>query len=200
MVEPNNFSSITNSNCSKLQEFLQAGKWEEADKETLTIMLRAASREQEGWLDLEHLQQLSDSELITINQLWINYSNRHFGFSVQKSIWQRNNHNFIWEVGWFKETSWANGAQGEIHSQVIFDITAPQGHLPRCILINNYRKITFLNGNKTRYGHGSWGRSWGPITPKGNTRENAYYFFFKAHIHDNWKKDLECILSRQYLK
>jgi len=202
MVEPNNFSSITNSNCSKLQEFLQAGKWEEADKETLTIMLRAASREQEGWLDLEHLQQLSDSDLITINQLWVNYSNGHFGFSVQKSIWQHNNHNFIWEVGWFKEISWANGAQGEICSQVIFDITAPQGHLPRCILINNYRKINFLNRNKTRYGHQpwSWGRSWGPMAPKGNTRENAYYFFFKAHIHDNWEKDLECILSRQYLK
>jgi len=198
MVEPNSFSFITNSDCSRLQELLEAGKWEEADNETLAIMLRATKREQKGWLDLEHLQQFSDSDLNTINQLWVNYSNGHFGFSVQKSLWQHNSHNFIWEVGWSKEVSWTNGAQGKFYSQAIFDITAPQGHLPRCILINSL-KINFLNGNYSKYGSWSWGNASGIWQPKGNTKDNAYYFFVKAHIHDNWQKDLECILSRQYL-
>ncbi len=132
MVEPNNFSSITNNNCSELQKLLQAGEWEKADNETLAIMLRASKREQEGWLDLEHLKQFPDSELNIINQLWVNYSNEHFGFSVQKNIWQKSHgKNFIWEVGWFKLSSCWTNTQGRIDFQTIFDITAPQGHLPR---------------------------------------------------------------------
>ncbi len=197
MVEPNSFSSVTNSNCSKLQELLQAGKWEEADNETLAIMLRATNRELQGWLDIEHIQQFPDSELNTVNQLWLNYSNGHFGFSVQKSLWQKSySQNFIWEVGWFKLSSWANGSQGEFNFQTIFDITAPQGHLPRCILNNSIRR----NGGSNTY---RW--SWGPRAgyPQSfwrgeKTRVNAYYFFDKAY--ENYQKDIECILSRQYLE
>ncbi|HEY9711121.1 MAG TPA: GUN4 domain-containing protein, partial [Oculatellaceae cyanobacterium] len=114
MVEPNGSSSVNNTDCSKLQELLKAGQWEEADKETLAIMLRATNREQEGWLDLEHIKQIPDSELSTINRLWLNYSNGHFGFSVQKSLLQKVFNKslfwFLWEVGWLKTLSWADGS------------------------------------------------------------------------------------------
>jgi hypothetical protein len=208
MVEPNSFNFITNNNCSKLQELLQTGKWEEADKETLAIMLRITNREQEGWLDSEHFQQLSDSDLNTINKLWVSYSNGHFGFSVQKNHWQHSKNNFIWEVGWIKVIPGFYAPQGEFCSPAIFDIKAPQGHLPRCILINSI-KINTLNGNFNNYRFRS---SWGHPSPwdrgpyiggwisKGNIRNNASNCFYKAYIHDNWEKDLECILSREYLE
>jgi hypothetical protein len=201
MVKPNDFSSITNKNCSKLQELLQADKWREADNETFAIMLRTTNREKEGWLDSEHLEQLSDSDLNTINQLWVTYSNKHFGFSIQKSLWQRSKHNFIWDVGWISIKPGFYAPQGEFYSPEIFDIKAPQGHLPRCILINSI-KINFLNGKfNNRLFRFSWGHS-SPMgwTDKGNTRDNASGRFYESYLHDNWQKDLECIFSREYLE
>ncbi|HAJ64633.1 MAG TPA: hypothetical protein DCP31_39835, partial [Cyanobacteria bacterium UBA8543] len=189
MVEPNSFSSFTNSDCSKLQELLQAGKWEEADNETLAIMLRATNREQEGWLDIEHIQQFPNSGLNTINQLWLNYSNGHFGFSVQKSLWGQGPDltiNFFWWVGWLEQRSWGNGAQGEYRLKASFEITAPKGHLPRLVLIN-YLKRTGFAGLSSVWGHGMWG----------SKRTEAYKSMLDEC--DNCRKDLNCILGRQYL-
>jgi hypothetical protein len=194
MVERNNFSSITNNNCSELQKLLQAGEWEEADNETLAIMLRASKREQEGWLDLEHLKQFPDSELNIINQVWVNYSNEHFGFSVQKNIWQKSHgKNFIWEVGWFKLSSCWTNTQGRIDFQTIFDITAPQGHLPRYILRNSIRR----DGSPNIY-RWSWGSKSSFHLKGERTRANAFYFFNQAY--EKYEKDIDCILSHQYLE
>ena len=198
MVEPNGSSSVTNTDCSKLEELLKAGKWQEADSETLAIMLRATNREQEGWLDLEHIQQYPDSGLNTINRLWLNYSNGHFGFSAQKSPWQRNSYNFSWEVGWFKTLSWANESQGRIEFQAIFDITAPQGHLPRCILINSIKRNDFVDSSRWWWGSSNFGQKWGGSFALGQKQRDAYYCVAKAQ--DNCHKDLEYILSRQYLE
>ncbi len=40
---------------SKLRDLLKAGKWKEADEETLRVMLAVAKREKEGWLALPNL-------------------------------------------------------------------------------------------------------------------------------------------------
>lgn len=195
MVEPNDSSSVTNTDCSKLEELLQAGKWREADMETLAIMLRATNREQEGWLDLEHIQQFPDSELNTINRLWVNHSNGHFGFSVQKSLWQGD---FFWNVGWLKTLSWANGSQGRIESEVIYDITAPQGHLPRCILINSFLRDGVGDYSGCWWGSSNFGLKYGGSYPMGRKQRDADYSIKK--VLKNYRNDLECILSRQYLE
>ena len=67
------------------------------------------------------------AELQTINQLWLKYSAGHFGFSVQKQIWEevrRNHSEFSRAVGWEVDEEWL------LYSQMTFDTTAPQGHLP----------------------------------------------------------------------
>ena len=68
-----------------------------------------------------------------INQLWINYSNGKFGFSIQKQIWielggKLGIHNvaiadmFIKEVGW--------GEKYKRYKNITYKISAPYGHLP----------------------------------------------------------------------
>jgi hypothetical protein len=205
MVEPNNFNSVTNNNCSRLQELLQAGKWEESDNETLAIILRATNRKQEGWFDLEHLQQFPDSELNIINQLWVNYSNGHFGFSVQKTFWPYRNH-FFWSVGWFEVATVDFGSQGRIHLQKIFDMTAPKGHLPRCILTNSIKRNNLNDYCRDQnlpddYRQWWWGPQgsmslWGQL--QGQKRAKAYSFSSRTEEH--CRKDLEYIFSRQYLE
>jgi GUN4-like len=70
-----------------LRDLLMNGKWREADKETLTLMLKAANRESQGWLDSDNLKKFPCKDLKTIDRLWVIASNGHFGISVQTKIW-----------------------------------------------------------------------------------------------------------------
>ncbi len=82
------FESEKKIDYCRLRDLLKAGKWEEADRETLAVMLQAANRKSEGWLDANSLKQFPCEDLKTIDQLWSVASNGHFGFNVQKQIWE----------------------------------------------------------------------------------------------------------------
>ncbi|MBD0264121.1 MAG: GUN4 domain-containing protein, partial [Tolypothrix sp. Co-bin9] len=60
---------------TKLRDLLAAGKWKDADEETLVVMLKAAGREEESYLDYESIQNFPCTDLRTIDQLWVKYSN-----------------------------------------------------------------------------------------------------------------------------
>ncbi|MBU7583756.1 MAG: GUN4 domain-containing protein [Nostoc sp. TH1S01] len=61
--------------------------WREADEETFKLMLKVAGREQQGYLGLEDIRNFPCEDLRIIDKLWVDYSNGHFGFSVQKEIY-----------------------------------------------------------------------------------------------------------------
>jgi hypothetical protein len=119
-------------NYTKLRDLLAAGKWKEADEETLTVMLKAPDREQKGWLNSESIENFPCTDLRTIDQLWVKYSNGRFGFSVQKRIWEsvgKDYEKFGDRVGWRNEVQqWLSSGK------LTFSLNAPQGHLPnrRC--------------------------------------------------------------------
>ena len=96
----------------KLRDLLKEKKWEEADKETLRLMLLILNRKSEGWLDMRDIRSIPCQDLCTIDSLWVISSNGHFGFSVQRNIWDGcgNPFNilddlkeFISKVGWSHE-------------------------------------------------------------------------------------------------
>lgn len=132
---------------TRLRNLLALGEWEEADRETKAVMLKAAGREKEGLLDREAIEQFPGVDLRTIDQLWVKYSKGRFGFSVQKRIWksvvrkqkadtetsgnQRVGANekegvnqFGERVGWRVEGNWLN------FTDLTFNLCAPEGHLP----------------------------------------------------------------------
>jgi hypothetical protein len=114
---------------ARLENLLRTGKWKEADDVTLTIMLKLARREREGWLDVQHVERLPCKDLQTLNQLWTTCSNGHFGFSVQKHIWEvvkKNCEIFGSRVGWRSSYS----STWKDYLDLTFDLSAPQGHLP----------------------------------------------------------------------
>ncbi|MBE9030726.1 GUN4 domain-containing protein [filamentous cyanobacterium LEGE 11480] len=101
----------------KLRDLLKARKWEEADQETLAVMLQAANRKSAGWLDSDSLKQFPCKDLRTIDQLWVKASNGHFGFSVQKKIWEecgrpmslgKDWDRFCNKIGWKSGSSYVN--------------------------------------------------------------------------------------------
>ncbi len=119
---------------TNLQRLLAAGKWKEADEETGKKMCEVMGRQKEGWLDVEHIDNFPCEDLRTIDQLWVKSSNGHFGFSVQKRIYQslggtRNYDEKIWaafgdRVGWRKNGDWI------YYSDLTFSTKSPGGHLP----------------------------------------------------------------------
>ncbi|MFN6513994.1 MAG: GUN4 domain-containing protein [Nostoc sp. CreGUA01] len=72
---------------AQLAYYLAALKWKEADEETLKVMLEVAGRDKQGYLTPDDIRKFPCEDLRIIDQLWVNYSNGHFGFSVQKKIY-----------------------------------------------------------------------------------------------------------------
>jgi serine/threonine-protein kinase len=115
-----------------LRDLLAAGKWKEADGETLKVMLKAARREKAGYFDRESIDNFPCDDLRTIDQLWVKYSQGRFGFSVQKKIWLEVGGKFDWEternlgdhLGWRKGGSWLD------EEDLTFNLRAQHGHLP----------------------------------------------------------------------
>ncbi|MBW4678758.1 MAG: protein kinase [Microcoleus vaginatus WJT46-NPBG5] len=70
----------------QLRDYLKAGRWEEADEETRRVMLKAANREKEGWLDETAIDNFPCTDLRTIDQLWVKYGNLHLDFFGQERI------------------------------------------------------------------------------------------------------------------
>lgn len=122
---------------SQLRDFLEAGQWREADQETAKRMYEVMNRQQAGWLNLKDIKNFPCADLKTIDRLWSQYSNGQFGFSAQKKIWQECcvlvppyeawqmfGDRVGWRKGNFLLHDWIP------YAQVIFDRSAPSGHLP----------------------------------------------------------------------
>ncbi len=121
---------------SLLRDLLAVGKWKEADEETYRVVLKAANCENGQYLNDDDWLKFPYKDLRTIDQLWIKYSDGHFGFSVQKQIWESKDvgghpdagyeiiHKFADKVGWRKGGNWLND------NDLTLNTTAPLGHLP----------------------------------------------------------------------
>jgi GUN4-like/Caspase domain len=136
----------------KLRDLLKEGKWEEADRETLAVMLQAANRKSQGWLGANSLSQFPCQDLHTINQLWVSASSGHFGFSVQKKIWAecgrpmssgKNWDCFCVEVGW----QYCSGIAYVQYSDLKKNpSTSPAGELPIALFQvgTRYARFSYL--------------------------------------------------------
>ena len=128
----------------KLQDLLANQNFKEANEETWWVMCQVAELKGLGeWLRAKDINNFPCQDLRTIDQLWLKHSKGHFGFSIQKQIYQELGGTKkyvadIWKtfydrVGWLWETegywlyynrlklSWSRGYRGKI---------SPRGHLP----------------------------------------------------------------------
>jgi serine/threonine protein kinase len=120
---------------TQLRALLAAKDWREADRETRKKMLEVMGQERRGYLDNEDIEKFPCTDLRTIDQLWVHYSNERFGFSVQKRIWTEEGgkpgvynltvyEKFGHRVGWRLNNNW------KLYSETQFTLNASPGHLP----------------------------------------------------------------------
>jgi uncharacterized caspase-like protein len=146
----NELASERGIDYTKLRDLLNAQNWKAADQETADRMCEVMGRQKEGWL--ENVQNFPCTDLGTIDQLWVKYSQGKFGFSVQKEIfqsWGSPTDNKNWEkfgecVGWKDPKGWWSEISWYVYSNYRFEEGAPRGHLPARPLRRSYGVVGFV--------------------------------------------------------
>jgi GUN4-like/NACHT domain len=122
------------SRYTKLRQLLKAGQWAEADRETWRVMLEVKDKDAGDYLSADDLKTFPCDDLLAIDRLWVDASKGHFGFSVQKKIWEdcgslqstgKNWDRFCDRVGWKEESKYVSYSalkKDPLHS--------PAGELP----------------------------------------------------------------------
>ncbi len=124
---------------SKLQTFLMAGQFKEADLETTNIILQTVATERDD-LAPEAMLKFPCNVLFVIDRLWRIHSQDRFGFSVQLEIYQNGGGSldtlrtqdrkimgvFATEVGWLVEGE----LRFDIYDEWDFSLNAPRGGFP----------------------------------------------------------------------
>lgn len=81
--------TVTILRYQQLEKYLKNGQWKEADEETYRLMITAVGKDEGQDFEIEELMKFSCEELLVIDKLWTKYSKGRFGFSIQKSIYNK---------------------------------------------------------------------------------------------------------------
>lgn len=161
IFDKSQLKSAYNKDYTTLLNLLADENWKEADAETGRVMLSIANSirpaRYRNYFHVYAMPKFPCEDLRTIDQLWVKYSDGHFGLSVQKKIYQglvgtrdydsiniiekeKIRDNFYDLVGWRDKRGYLASALYDI----TFEKTAKQGHLPTIALLggDNFR----LNG------------------------------------------------------
>ncbi|MGC1245215.1 MAG: GUN4 domain-containing protein [Spirulinaceae cyanobacterium] len=145
------FSITRSEEYARLENLLASGRWREANEATRTIILKVAKREEEGYLTDKQIQNFPCQVLQVIDRLWIDYSHGHFGFSVQKRIFdecKKEPQVFGDRVGWYTQNGWISA------SQVSYTpANTQEGHLPwgimQVVTVDNAALDAFVGSLRT---------------------------------------------------
>jgi hypothetical protein len=80
---------VKDSKYAELERLVNAGEWTAADQETYRLMITTVGKEEGQCCNREDLEKFPCEDLRAIDNLWVTASNGHFGFSVQKKIWEK---------------------------------------------------------------------------------------------------------------
>ena len=135
---------------SQLEDHLRQGNWRKADEETAWLFYLVMV--QQGYKDWSELcRNFPSKTLNQIDQLWVDYSQGHFGFSIQKRIWESlggkpNAYYGTWEkfgkqVEWYdEENDWKE------YNLLPFSIESLDGNLPALWIIRESLGFGWLVG------------------------------------------------------
>jgi len=140
-------SQVVAPDYSFLRDLLAEGKWQQADTETMNIILKIAGRTVEGYPKPSDIKQIPTADLQEIDSLWGRYSQGKFGFTPQKWIWIKASHNyteFCELIHWHQGDTWLD------YRDINFNINAVVGHLPALMFpypVGDTEVISFALGS-----------------------------------------------------
>lgn len=117
----------------KLINLLAKHEWQNADTLTRDLVLELSNSSDKGVLDKEAIEKFPSKDIYTLDQLWVEYSQGNFGFSVQKEIFDsvdQKEQKFGEKVQWRGSTPILGRFTWKSYSEMFFNLSAPRGHLP----------------------------------------------------------------------
>ena len=126
----------------ELQLRLLEQKFEDADRLTSSILRKLAGKlaENRGYVFYSEVNNMSGTDLQTIDRLWSVYSNGKFGFSTQAKILKsvEKKYELLWpKIGWKNNGYWTR-----YPNAFSWSLDAPEGHMP---LINQLRGVRLMD-------------------------------------------------------
>ncbi|XP_073135383.1 tetrapyrrole-binding protein, chloroplastic [Henckelia pumila] len=151
-TDPSSTATSQNISLDLLRQHLSDQNFRQADEETrrLVIVLAGESAQKRGYVFFSEVQFIPESELKAIDELWRQYSDERFGYSVQKKIWKKVNKDFtkfFVKVAWMKKLESSEVEQFNYRAfptEFMWDMdeNTVEGHLP---LTNALRGTQLLN-------------------------------------------------------
>ncbi len=125
-----------------LQENLLSENFEEADRFTSAVLRKLAGKgaENRGYVYFSEVPLMPAEDLVTLDRLWIAYSQGKFGFSVQGRLLDSLDGRFdrLWpRIGWKTDGIWTR-----YPASFDWSLNAPEGHMP---LINQLRGVRLMD-------------------------------------------------------
>ena len=129
----------------ELEQFLKNKQWNEANLLTYKLISKASGVkiEKDECLTLEKIKSFPCKDLLTIDRLWVYYSNGLYGFSVQKDIYIKCGGKLdfsypsdeIWEKFGY-HVAWASNGRWLYYPDPFFDnnFMRIKGHLPEGLM------------------------------------------------------------------
>ena len=134
--------SEQNINYDDLQLKLLEQNFEDADRLTSSYLRKLAGKlaEKRGYVFYSEVNNMSGTDLKTIDRLWSIYSNGKFGFSKQAKILNSvgKKYELLWpKIGWKNDGLWTR-----YPNSFCWSLDAPEGHMP---LINQLRGVRLMD-------------------------------------------------------
>nr|YP_009509197.1 hypothetical protein [Gracilaria vermiculophylla]AXI96847.1 hypothetical protein [Gracilaria vermiculophylla]QXU75061.1 hypothetical protein [Gracilaria vermiculophylla]WDZ67938.1 hypothetical protein [Gracilaria vermiculophylla] len=132
-------------NYQPLQDSLIIHDFQTADKLTqsyLCLLANMSPKSSRNWLYFTDVFSFPSEDLYILDKLWRIYSRDKFGFSIQRKIWLSTNYNWdkFWSnIGWNR-----NGIPLRYPNEFIWNLNAPDGHLPLFNQLRGVQVITAL--------------------------------------------------------
>ncbi|NEP57752.1 MAG: protein kinase [Symploca sp. SIO2G7] len=128
---------------SQLQNLLARKKWQEADQKTWDLLCQSLGRRLGYYLQTADIKNFPCENLLIIDQLWSKYSEGHFGFTVQKQIYEEvegDYPSFCDRVGWPLHNSNMLESRSSFKLHLPFTQTPaiPIGHFPSRQWVGGY--------------------------------------------------------------
>ncbi|MDT9179379.1 MAG: GUN4 domain-containing protein [Limnospira sp. PMC 1291.21] len=146
-----------------LDDLLVQGKWKQANRYTGQLIhskLEKITGKNTFMCEIvDYLPQFSQDQLKIIDNLWVNNSNKHFGFSIQKIKWSEcyseDTDNFKMAYQEFcQRIGWIKGNRYLENTDLDFSLNAPQGHLPE-LWGGSWLVINMMFGHAVGHGFSS---------------------------------------------
>ncbi|MBD1944368.1 Hsp70 family protein [Coleofasciculus sp. FACHB-712] len=125
-----------NQNLFTLETLLSECRWKDSDQETLKALLMLVRRKNQAFLEQNDIKNLFDEfqeEIKEIDSLWLKYSQKCFGFSIQSQIYKSSSDfsEFCYRVGWRDKKGFLQAMTNwKTYEELTFTLDAPKGHLP----------------------------------------------------------------------